>query len=392
MNKLIKTERHPSSGTNIELVEDYEFEAEQKEYMIKKKENKFLFKSKKFFLTYPKFDIDPEEFFKEFQKNIQKPKNQIVVTSAIVSREYHNKTEGKHIHIFGTFNHKLETKNSRFFDIQDHHPHIENPKDTIKCIKYVAGYTKLKENDAKDLYTFNMNLNDYLNETYRKQQKGENEKKLINQEIQLYEWVDNNPLNIYKLGTIEKNLNIYHNDKANEYRKENLIDRTCFWIYGKKGIGKTYSILSNYLATDLYRKDSSKWWNGYTNQQIVLMDDLDNKNMFNEIKIWSDKYIFQGEIKGGYTKIYNRIFIVTSNYTIKELFWKRNALGDYDNDDILSKQLIPAIERRFFNIPAEIYLDLNDKFNFFKVIEDHKEQISPENLKILNNTVVIIHL
>lgn len=392
MFKTQKTKRDPESGTIIELIEDIDFEGEQQAYRDKKKENAFLFKSKKFFLTYPKFDIDPEKFFKIFQKTIQENKNQLTVTTAIVSREFHNETEGKHIHIWGVFNHKLETRNPRFFDIEDHHPHIENPKDSIRCVKYVAGYTKQKENDEKDLYSYNMNINNYLNEIYTRSKKGENEKKLINNEIYLYQWVDENPMNIYRLGTMEKNLNIYHNDKANEYRQENLIDRTCFWIYGKKGIGKTYSILSNYLATDLYRKDSSKWWNGYTNQQIVLMDDLDNKNMFNEIKIWSDKYIFQGETKGGYTKIFNRIFIVTSNYTIKELFWKKNSIGGFDDDDILSKQLIPAIERRFFIIKAEDYLDLNDKFNFFKVLDEYKEQISPENLKILNNTLVIIEL
>lgn len=50
------------------------------------------------------------------------------------------------------------------------------------------------------------------------------------------------------------------------------------WIYGLPGIGKTRGVLQRY--PDAYEKDKSKYWNGYTNQDVVLIDDLEDTETF----------------------------------------------------------------------------------------------------------------
>jgi len=50
------------------------------------------------------------------------------------------------------------------------------------------------------------------------------------------------------------------------------------WIYGEPGAGKTYGVLKRY--PDCYEKDKSKYWNGYTNEEVVLIDDLEEDETF----------------------------------------------------------------------------------------------------------------
>ena len=65
----------------------------------------------------------------------------------------------------------------------------------------------------------------------------------------------------------------------------------------KPGIGESYAVRS--LYPNLYVKSSTKWWDGYTNQDVVLVDDLDSDALKHYIKIWADPYKFVGETKGG---------------------------------------------------------------------------------------------
>ena len=73
------------------------------------------------------------------------------------------------------------------------------------------------------------------------------------------------------LSSLQKNLSLFQTLKAeSEYKGI----RKCWWIYGKPGIGKSYAVIS--LYPNLYVKSSTKWWDGYTNQDVVLVDDLDS--------------------------------------------------------------------------------------------------------------------
>lgn len=74
------------------------------------------------------------------------------------------------------------------------------------------------------------------------------------------------------------------------------------------------------MAPDAYMKNQNKWWDGYKNQKNVILDDLDSDVLGHLLKRWTDKYPVIGEIKNGSIPLVYNNFIVTSNYSIEELF------------------------------------------------------------------------
>lgn len=65
---------------------------------------------------------------------------------------------------------------------------------------------------------------------------------------------------------------------------------------------------------DFYDKGLNKWWDGYTGQKVVIMDDigLEHKFIGHFLKRWADRYAIKGETKGGMVGLMHETFIVTS--------------------------------------------------------------------------------
>lgn len=114
------------------------------------------------------------------------------------------------------------------------------------------------------------------------------------------------------------------------------LDTPCgLWIWGEPGAGKSTGVRRNIPESDLFSKPINKWWDGYSTQPNVLLDDFDkvHKVLGHYLKIWSDSFAFIAETKGGAIRIRPSRIIVTSNYVISDIF----------EDD----QLCKALERRF---------------------------------------------
>jgi len=109
------------------------------------------------------------------------------------------------------------------------------------------------------------------------------------------------------------------------------------WLHGPPGAGKSHLVRKS-LDYTLFVKQQNKWWDGYTNEEHVLIDDLDmgGKCLGHYIKLWADRYaVTTAEIKGATIALNHRFLFVTSNYTIEQIW----------DDDVVLQQ---AILRRFF--------------------------------------------
>lgn len=108
-----------------------------------------------------------------------------------------------------------------------------------------------------------------------------------------------------------------------ELNRVNLRDTTypMLWLYGKTGTGKSRAA-REVFAGDIHDKMCNKWFNGYTNQRVCLMEDIDLSHawLLHHMKIWGDRYMFSGEIKGGVIMIRPLMFVVTSNFHPNEIW------------------------------------------------------------------------
>lgn len=104
-----------------------------------------------------------------------------------------------------------------------------------------------------------------------------------------------------------------------------------YWYWGPPGTGKSH--YARHHFTGLYIKAQNKWFDGYNGETTILLDDFDCKLLGHYLKIWMDKWSCSGEVKGGTVHLQHHHFVVTSNYSIRDMFYP-------------DENLIGAIERR----------------------------------------------
>jgi len=100
------------------------------------------------------------------------------------------------------------------------------------------------------------------------------------------------------------------------------------WRYGETGTGKSETArLENPGA--FIKDPTERWWDGYTNQETVIIEDFDKYQVKQggDMKRWLDKYPFQAPVKGGYLLIRPKKIVVTSNYTVREIWADEQTAG-----------------------------------------------------------------
>lgn len=106
------------------------------------------------------------------------------------------------------------------------------------------------------------------------------------------------------------------------------------WVWGASGSGKSHAVIHQH--PNRYIKPLNKWWDGYQGEDVVHLDEIAPSHapwITPYLKKWADKWPFDAEVKGGAMQIRPRRVIVTSNYSISQMFF-----GSEDE---------PAIRRRF---------------------------------------------
>lgn len=120
------------------------------------------------------------------------------------------------------------------------------------------------------------------------------------------------------------------------------------WLFGESGSGKTSSAYAM-CENPPYDKLLNKWWDDYDFESDVLIDDLhpdSAKYIVTHLKRWADRYPFRAEVKGSTIFIRPRRIIVTTQYTMEELF-------PHQPD-------IDAIIRRFSDFVPRPYIEKKD--------------------------------
>lgn len=96
------------------------------------------------------------------------------------------------------------------------------------------------------------------------------------------------------------------------------------WLWGDTGVGKTRTATEGFES--FYIKDGTQWWDGYEQQECIVIDDFDGKWPLRDMLRVLDRYPYQGQVKGGYVKI-NSPYIIFTCDEPPDRFWKPKHLS-----------------------------------------------------------------
>lgn len=122
-------------------------------------------------------------------------------------------------------------------------------------------------------------------------------------------------------------------------------------LYGEAGTGKSRYAYEKY--PELYSKPRGDWWDGYTGQSTILLDDYYGYLSYSELLRVLDRYPYNAQIKGGFVWAQWDTVVITSNKPPSKWY---------------SQGLTPALRRRLNKV---FYVSSIDGVSAFQ--EDNEE-------------------
>lgn len=251
---------------------------------------------------------------RKFQLTINNPTEEdgtkikaIICQYCIYCYEEAPKTGTKHVHVFIYYRTQKTWK-----DLKDLFPvaHIEVCKGSIKeNIAYIKKHGNWKEYGECPQQGRRCDIEDLCEK--------------INKGADLYQIAQEMPSMIVKYSKgIEKLISI-----RMIHRSEGPI---VTWYWGPTGVGKTRTACQT--GASVYIKDHTQWWDGYKQQETIVIDDFDVLPSgkpcwpFRDLLRLLDRYPYAGQYKGGYIPIKSKNIIITSEFP-PEHFWQSTQLA-----------------------------------------------------------------
>nr|QJI53602.1 MAG: replication associated protein [Circoviridae sp.] len=106
--------------------------------------------------------------------------------------------------------------------------------------------------------------------------------------------------------------------------------RTEAIVYcGEAGSGKsrTANEIAKARGYELYYKPRGDWWDGYTGEEAIIIDDFYGWLKFDDVLRICDRYPHQVPVKGGFVEFLGKLVIFTSNRKVRD-WWR----GEWYND------------------------------------------------------------
>jgi len=96
------------------------------------------------------------------------------------------------------------------------------------------------------------------------------------------------------------------------------------WRWGTAGVGKTRFCIESHPSH--YVKDNTMWWDGYVQQEAIIIDDFDNTIPFRTLLRILDRYDYSGQVKGSYVQVNSPYIYITCEYPPRQ-YWDGNELA-----------------------------------------------------------------
>lgn len=249
-----------------------------------------------------------------------------------------------HYHVYIKLKRRCQKKDGRsLLIVETIRPNIERVRNNIKAvIKYVkkGGYyaeygtcpVELNDTKISKIDKANVMINGNLEELYL-----------------------NGTLGAVDVIRAQKLRSIFQLARPVEKYSKKLV----LWFKGETGEGKTrkaFEIAEKFNLSFWMTNDSLKWYDGYTGQELVIIDDF-RKNMlgdWNYLLRLLDGYGLAVQVKGGFTTWKPKIIIITSPATPHEAFSWVNKEGEeqgWDKEDQLIRRLTHENEEQIYQFP-----------------------------------------
>lgn len=281
---------------------------------------KFRIQAKNWFLTWPQTDYELEEvaaMLQEKCKNIQ---------YMCICKENHHKTDGVHHHALVMLNNQLNCKNCTFWDLENHHCHVEaarSPKRTLDYIRKDGHVLEFGECPFKAKMTVRQ-----INELVK--------------DGKLKELVDIGQISIYSLPSYCKGLDLYN--RLKETRKP---VPEVHWFYGPTGSGKTRTAVEESEGKDTWISSDGKWFDGYHGQDVAILDEVRTGTYsFPFLLRLLDRYELSVPVKGGFARWIPSHIYITAPVRPEDMFVNHETQEPWDHLDQLIRRITEFREFR----------------------------------------------